>query len=190
MERGWTQLEEPGQVAECKVTHKLFILPLQVYFVDYLRRCRSYGVAEDDPPPFPQDTDPQDPRAGRGAQKSFEQLAASRAAKIQRLREKKELERRTDELTAALSSEEREIEEDEGREQWVAMLKLAVYRSQDFVTSIDEEVPILRHMEAMRGKKEAVPKKPEGASGCGPVAQGKPVRPLVITREMIKVSIM
>lgn len=163
-------------------------IPLQVYFVDYLRRCRSYGVTEDDPPPFPQDPAPQDPRAGRGAQKSFEQLAASRAAKIQRLREKKELERRTGELTAALGGgEEREVEEDEGREQWVAMLKLEVYRSQDFVASIDEEVPILRHMQAMRGKEEAVPKKPEGASGHGPVAQGKPVKPLVITREMIKV---
>lgn len=158
--------------------------------MDYLRRCKSYGITEDYPPPFPQDPAPQDPRTGRGAQKSFEQLAASRAAKIQRLREKKELECRTEELSAALSGEEREVEEDEGREQWVAMLKLEVYRSQDFVTSIDEEVPILRHMQAMRGKEEALPKKPEGASGRGPVAQRKPMKPLVITREMIKASII
>lgn len=158
--------------------------------MDYLRRCRSYGITKDDPPPLHQDPAPQGPPAGRGAKNSFDQLAASRALKIQRLREKKELERRTEELTSALSGREREVEEDEGREQWVAMLKLEVYRSQDFVTSIEEEVPILQHMQVMRGKAGAVPKKPEGASGRGPVAQGKPMKPIVITREMIKVCIV
>lgn len=156
--------------------------------MDYLRRCRSYGITKDDPPllALPQDPAPQGAPAGRRAQKSYDQLAAERTAKIQRLREKKELERRTEELTAALSGREREIEDDEGREQWVAMLKLEVYRSQDFVTSIDEEIHLLQHMQAMRGREGPVAKKPEGASGFGPAA---PRKPLVITREMIRVRL-
>lgn len=166
----------------------IHILHLQVYFVDYLRRCRSYEITKDDPPPLalPQEPAPQGDPAGRGAQKSYNQLAAERTAKIQRLREKKELERRTEELALAMSGRE---EDDEGREQWVAMLKLEVYRSQDFVTSIDEEVHILRHMQAMRGREGPVAKKPEGASGFGPATQESSRKPIVITREMIKVRL-
>ena len=82
--------------------------------------------------------------------------------------EGEELERRTEALTSALDEGrvggEGEGEEEGGREEWVALLKLGVYRSHDFVNSIDEEIPILIHMEAM--KKGAVPvaRKPEGAT--------------------------
>ena len=174
------------------------INPLQVYFVDYLRRCRSYGITKDDPPPpvLPSPIlSPPAASSNRGSQKSYDQLASARAAKIQRLREKKELERRTEALTAALSGGVvgrggEEEEEEGGREQWVAMLKLGVYRSQEFVTSIDEEVPILRHMEAQKKGEVPVARKPEDASGRGPVQASprQPMKPLVITREMVKVS--
>ena len=120
------------------------------------------------------------------SQKTYHQLAAEREEKIRRLREKKELERRTEELSAALNEggkEEEEEEEEEGREKWVAMLQLNVYRSREFVKSIDGEIPLLRHMEAVRkGEGPLVAKRPE-ASGRGP-----PTKPLVITREMLRVS--
>ena len=167
--------------------------------MDYLRRCRSYGITKDDPPPpaLPSPIlSPPAASSNRGSQKSYDQLASARAAKIQRLREKKELERRTEALTAALSGGVvgrgggEEEEEEGGREQWVAMLKLGVYRSQEFVTSIDEEVPILRHMEAQKKGEVPVARKPEDASGCSPVQASprQPMKPLVITREMVKVS--
>lgn len=128
--------------------------------------------------------------------KTYNQMAAERAAKIQKLREKKELEQRTGELTVALNEGRRcrydnDDKDDEiGREKWVALLQLSVYKSQEFVNSIDNEIPILRHMESIKKGEVPVAKKPEGASGCGPVQESprQPVKPLVITREMLRVS--
>ena len=170
--------------------------------MDYLRRCRSYGVTKDDPPPLslpPQDPAPLEPgpggrRNGGGSRKSYEQLASDRAAKIQRLREQKELERRTEELPVllreAVGGDEVGGEGGEGRERWVAMLKLWVYKSQDSVKSVEEEVAILRHMEAMKMGEAPVARKPEGASGLGPAqaTPRQPMKPFVITSDMLRVS--
>ena len=176
---------------------------VQVYFVDYLRRCWSYGLTKDNPPPPsvpPSDSAPSGPApsgpAGRGTtgsqRRSYEQLASERAIKIQRLRERKELERRTEELTAALNRGGRGWGEgeEEGREAWVSLLQLHVYRSQEFVKSIKEEVLILRHMESVRKGEVPVAKKQGGASGSGPAQalSRQPMKPLVITREMLRVS--
>ena len=119
--------------------------------------------------------------------KTYDQLAVERAEKIQRLREKKELERRTEELSAALNEGSGGRDEEGEREQWIAMLQLNLYRSQEFAKSIDDEIPILRHIEAVRkGEGPPVAKRP-GASGHGPPRQ--PAKPLVITREMLRVRL-
>ena len=153
--------------------------------MDYLKRCRSYGITKEDPPPAePQLMPPSMGVASEQRRKPYEQLAAERAARVQKYKEKRELERRTENLTALLNSRERasEEEEEEGkREDWVAMLQLSVYRSRDFVKSVEEEIPILRHMEAVRRGEEPVAKKPE------PVRN--PAKPIVITREMLQVSL-
>lgn len=80
-------------------------------------------------------------------------------------------------------------EDGEGREQWVAMLSLWVFKCQDLVRSVEEEAGILQHMERVK-REGPVARRPEGASGSGP-AQGapqQPMKPLVITREMLRVS--
>ena len=164
--------------------------------MDYLRWCQLYGITKYDPPPLPpSDPSPQLEPAEREPRKSYDQLKTEREVKIQRLREKKELERRTEALTSSLNAgrvggEEGEGEEEGGREEWVAMLKLGVYKSHDLVNSIDEEIPILRHMEAMKKGEVPVAKKPEGACGRGPahMSAKEPMKPLVITREMLRVS--
>ena len=182
----------------------LLTVSIQVYFVDYLQRCRSYGITKEDPPslalpppPGPLSADPLGPQTGGGPQrKSYNQLAAERAEKILRLKEKRELERRTAELVAALDEgkdfrEDGEMgEEEEGREGWVAMLQLHVYKTQELVKLINDEALILQHMETMEKGEGPVAKKPDGASGRGPPAQAsprQPMKPLVITREMIRV---
>ena len=124
-----------------------------------------------------------------GLRKTFNQLAGERAVKIQRHREKRELERRTEVLSSALDGgrgcEEGEGEGEGGREQWVALLQLNIYRSREFIKSTEDEIPILRHIEAI-GKGEVPVAKRLEASGCGPPKQ--PAKPLVITREMLRVS--
>ena len=197
----FTTQKFPGIIMVYVILHNA----VQVYFVDYLRRCLSYGLTKDNPPPPsvpPLDSAPSGPtpsgpaeRGTTGSQRrSYEQLASERAVKIQRLRERKELERRTEELTAALNRGGRgwgEGEgEEEGREAWVSLLQLHVCRSQEFVKSIKEEVLILRHMESVRKGEVPVAKKQGGASGSGPAQalSGQPMKPLVITREMLRVS--
>ena len=154
--------------------------------MDYLKRCRSYRITKEDPPPAePQLMPPSMGVASEQRRKPYEQLAAERAARVQKYKEKRELERRTENLTALLNSRERaseEEKEEEGkREDWVAMLQLSVYRTRDFIKSVEEEIPILRHMEAVRRGEEPVAKKPE------PVRN--PAKPIVITREMLQVSL-
>ena len=165
-------------------------LPFQVYFIDYLRRCRSYGVTKEDPPPLTPLSPPPSVGGASSEQpqgKTYNQLVAERVEKIQRLREKKELERRTEELSTALNEGSGGREEEGGREQWVAVLQLNLYRSREFVKSIDDEIQILRHIEAVRkGEGPPVAKRP-GASGHGPPRQ--PEKPLVITREMLRVRL-
>ncbi|CAI8057503.1 Immunoglobulin-binding protein 1 [Geodia barretti] len=163
------------------------VLKARVYFIDYLRRCRSYGVTKEDPPPLTPLSPPPSVGGASSEQpqgKTYNQLVAERVEKIQRLREKKELERRTEELSTALNEGSGGREEEGGREQWVAVLQLNLYRSREFVKSIDDEIQILRHIEAVRkGEGPPVAKRP-GASGHGPPRQ--PEKPLVITREMLR----
>ena len=93
-----------------------------------------------------------------------------------------------EDLTALLRAGEVGSEDGEGREQWVAMLGLWVYKCQDLVRSVEEEAGILQHMERVK-REGPVARRPEGASGSGP-AQGaprQPAKPLVITREMLRV---
>ncbi|XP_065919592.1 immunoglobulin-binding protein 1-like [Dysidea avara] len=142
----------------------------RVYVADYLQRCKSYSITSEEVPTATQ------PVATTG-QQSFEQMTATRQAKIARQQALKETNNKLKELDRRLSSG-LPVDEDVQREQTLLLLQSWVYKCLDHVISIDKEMEILSHMEQM--KKSGVPPRPE------PVADKLPFKPILITREMIK----
>ncbi|XP_078377694.1 immunoglobulin-binding protein 1-like [Oculina patagonica] len=148
----------------------------KIYFVDYLKRCKNYGVTDKDLSRYIETSN-----TPEVTEKSINQMTNSRQEKIARYKEQKEQERSLKELRNILK-ESSSADEDTQRSYYVLLLKLWVNKAVEHLSSLHSEMEILEHMKTMKGK--------EGDSN----QQNKPpdakpqqsFKPILITREMIK----
>lgn len=145
----------------------------KVYFIDYLKRCKNYGVTDMDLSRYFEESD--EPQVG---QKSIHQMANSRQEKIARYKEQKEQEKRIKELRNILGESSPPIaDEDTQRSYYVLLLKFWINKVVDHLASLQSEMEILKHMQTLKGREDDRP------------ATTKPqqsFKPILITREMIK----
>lgn len=139
------------------------------YFKDFLRRCNQYSLSDY----HFKDTESKDANGESKNKTEFDVIASqvnTRANKIQKFREQKELKAKLEDLKKNVENEH--CDEEIKRNYFITMIKLFIHEAEDELSSIETEKEILEHMSKM--SKDDKPRK-------GP--QPKPLKPIIITRD-------
>lgn len=145
----------------------------EVYFKDFLRRCNAYSLSNYQ---FRDEENTHDSNTNN--QSELELITSqvnTRANKIQKYKEQKELQARLKDLKKNMENEN--CDEEIKREYFLTMIKLFVQEAIDELSSIVTEKEILEHMSKI---KEEKPKK-------GPRPQ--PLKPVIITRDAVQKAV-
>ncbi|XP_072947512.1 immunoglobulin-binding protein 1 family member C [Epargyreus clarus] len=153
----------------CGQSRKEHITVAEVYFKDFLQRCKDYGVTDVEIPQPDQAVDkPLNEKA------KITQMVQSREAKIKRYKEMKELEKKLSTLSKAMA--ESNVDDETKREYFITMLNSYVNQALDELNSIEQEKPILEYM-----AKHGAEKRPRE-----PV---RPLKPVIITRDALQKAV-
>ena len=133
---------------------------VQVYYIDYLERCKDYGFTIDSIPKlvkFKNDSDDEDEEENVKTvprMPNMGKMNAERAAKMARYKQSKELDSDIKDLKVVLAGATRD--EDVLRDYYLKLIQKYVNTSLDELSSLEMEVGVLRHMEKMRAGKVVV----------------------------------
>ncbi|KAM3827400.1 immunoglobulin-binding protein 1 isoform 3-T4 [Vipera latastei] len=150
-------------------------------FLDFLRLCRDYGMARFDLPREAVD-DGEEEHGGEAApaprdgQASLLAMAAARRVKIERYKQKKEVENQLASLKPFIDSGQ--AEEEQIREFYLLQIKKWVAISLEEIESIDQEISILSRWGALQGSatRPSQPPRPPG-------------RPFILTRDTAQAKV-
>uniref|UniRef100_A0A3B3ZEX1 Uncharacterized protein n=1 Tax=Periophthalmus magnuspinnatus TaxID=409849 RepID=A0A3B3ZEX1_9GOBI len=117
------------------------------YFVDYLQRCKNYNS---------------------------EAVKMSGQAKIERYRQKKEVEAQLEAVKKAVESGK--ADEETSRQFYLLHLRRWISQSLEEVESIDQELPILKNMGALKSPRPPPPSRP-------------PMRPFILTKDAVQAQV-
>ncbi|XP_072396672.1 immunoglobulin-binding protein 1 [Diabrotica undecimpunctata] len=147
----------------------------EIYFKDFLKRCNDYGMSNYQ---FKEKhkNDEKEQRERTDLEK-LEYSVNTRANKIQRFKEQKELKSKLEDLKTNMENEH--VDEEIKRKYFLTMIKLFIYESIDELNSIDMEKPILEHMANMKKEEKPQPKRPPPP----------PLRPIVITKDEVQKAV-
>ncbi|KAM4020314.1 immunoglobulin-binding protein 1-like isoform 2-T2 [Anomaloglossus baeobatrachus] len=146
------------------------------YFLDFLKRCNDYKVSSVSLPGQEGAREPvHSTRAG--APPNLTAMAMQRQAKIERYKQKKELENRLSGLKAAVKSGT--AEEEQVREYYLLHLQHWVCSALEEVESIDQELPMVKAREMMKGAEVTRPPRPTRP----------PMKPFILTRDALQAKV-
>lgn len=147
----------------------------EIYYTDFLKRCNEYGLSNY------QFGDKESNRDESEKEKTeFEKLQVAvntRANKIQRFREQKELESKLETLKQSMENEH--VDEEIKRLYFLSLIKLFIYEAIEELNSINMEKPILEHMAQMKKEDKPQPKWQPPA----------PLKPIIITRNEVQKAV-
>ncbi|NXE95939.1 IGBP1 protein, partial [Menura novaehollandiae] len=145
------------------------------HFLRFLKLCRSYGLGSFQLPTATSSEEgagsppaPRDP-----AQPNLVAMAMSRKAKIERYKQKKELENKLASMRSFVESGT--AEEEQIREFYILQIQKWISTSLEEIESIDQELVILRSRDTAR-------QAPAGSRGPSRPARA-PVKPFILTRD-------
>ncbi|NXU18923.1 IGBP1 protein, partial [Pardalotus punctatus] len=145
------------------------------HFLHFLKLCRNYGLGSFQLPPATSSHEaagsppaPQDP-----TQPNLVAMAMSRTAKIERYKQKKELENKLASMSSSVESGT--ADEDQIREFYILQIQKWIGTSLEEIESIDQELVILRSRDAAR-------QAPPGSRGPSRPARA-PMKPFILTRD-------
>lgn len=148
-----------------------------VYFKDFLKRCNQYSLSNYE---FKNEESNNDKSNKEEEKKSELEVIQSqvntRANKIQKYREQKELQSRLEDLKRNVENEH--CDEEIKRDYFLTMIKLFIHQAIDELSSIEMEKQILEHMAKMN---------PEERKKKGP--QPAPLKPVIITRDAVQKAV-
>ncbi|XP_015133829.1 immunoglobulin-binding protein 1 isoform X1 [Gallus gallus] len=146
------------------------------HFCRFLELCRSYGLSGARPPPA---APREDGEAGSAAQRSLLAMASSRQAKIERYKQKKELENKLASLRTFVESGQ--ADEEQVRELYLLQAQKWITISFEEIESIDQEMVILKSRDTM---------KQSSAPPHGPSRQVRtPLKPFILTRDAAQAKV-
>ncbi|NXK52285.1 IGBP1 protein, partial [Chauna torquata] len=155
----------------------------RAHFCRFLELCRGYGLSSSRPPPA---SPPEDKEAGSpapagpaAAPRSLLAMASSRQAKIERYKQKKELENRLASVRTFVESGQ--ADEDQIREFYLLQTQKWINISFEEIESIDQEMVILRSRDTV--KQSSAP--PHGTSR----QVRAPLKPFILTRDAVQAKV-
>ncbi|OXB62665.1 hypothetical protein ASZ78_006484 [Callipepla squamata] len=147
------------------------------HFCRFLELCRSYGLSGARPPPAAAARE--DGGAAGTAQRGLLAVASSRQAKIERYKQKKELENKLASLRTFVESGQ--ADEEQVRELYLLQAQKWINISFEEIESIDQEMVILKSRDTM---------KQPSAPPHGPSQQGRtPMKPFILTRDAAQAKV-
>lgn len=163
-----------------------------IYFRDYITRCKQYGITDVDLPPEPNNEDQEDeddedkkrmakvpPRKGMPTPQELEAMARQREDKIRRFKEKKAMGERLNELKKALENPSHD--EEIVRNYHITMVKKFIMDCLEELESVTMERNMLAEMAVMR-MKGTLPD-PEDTP------KPRPLKPILITRDAMQKNV-
>lgn len=144
----------------------------EIYYKDFLQRTNEYGLSDYQ---F-KDGKPQETRESSEAEQ-LQRMVFTRANKIQRFNEEKELKEKLKDLKANMANTH--ADEEIKRDYFLSMIKLFIYEAVDELNNIEMEKPILEYMSNIKKDEKPKPKGP----------QPKPLKPIIITKDEIQKAV-
>ncbi|CAG4989023.1 unnamed protein product [Colias eurytheme] len=159
----------------CNQPRKDIITVAEIYFRDFIQRCKDYGVTDVE---VPQPSANEDNTVSRpqSEQAKIASMVLTREAKIKRYKEMKELKEKLSTLSKAMDSPN--VDDQTKREYFTTLLLNYVNQAMEELSSIEQEKPILEYMAKHAG--ELKPSKRERAPA---------LKPIIITRDAIQKAV-
>ncbi|CAL1612710.1 unnamed protein product [Knipowitschia caucasica] len=160
---------------QCSLERRLdFLKTARVYFVDFLQRCKNYNISQFNMPKT-QEAEAESPApSAPPGQPNLVAMAAQRQAKIERYRQKKEVESQLEAVKKAVDGGQ--ADEDTTRRYYLLHLRRWINLSLEEVESIDQELPILKNMSVLKNTPPAPPSRP-------------PMKPFILTRNAVQAKV-
>ncbi|XP_049799447.1 immunoglobulin-binding protein 1 [Schistocerca nitens] len=153
----------------------------EVYFRDFLTRCKDYGVIDIEvPQPSQQDDDKVVSPVGPQSSNLID-MAIKRNTKLQRYKEHKELEKKLELLGKEM--EESNVDEEVKRNFYITLIKCFANQAVDELNNIEMEKPLIAHMAQVR-KGAALGIEEEKSRKVRPPQ--KPLKPIIITKDEVQ----
>lgn len=147
-----------------------------VYFKDFLKRCNQYSLSNYEFKNEELNNEENKDEEKKSELEIIQSQVNTRANKIQKYREQKELQSRLEDLKKNVQNEH--CDEEIKRNYFLTMIKLFIHQAIDELSSIDMEKQILEHMAKMN---------PEERKKKGP--QPPPLKPVIITRDAVQKAV-
>ncbi|XP_066437024.1 immunoglobulin-binding protein 1 [Eleutherodactylus coqui] len=150
------------------------------YFLDFLKRCHDYKVSSFNLPGKEEALQEENEvvrTARAGVPPNLTAMAMQRQAKIERYKQRKELENRLSGLKASVKSGT--AEEEQVREFYLLHLQHWVCVALEEVESIDQELPMVKAREMMKGAEPPRPQRPTRP----------PMKPFILTRDAVQAKV-
>jgi immunoglobulin-binding protein 1 len=151
----------------------------KIYYEDFLKRCEDYGLCERSTTAV---SHPTDIRI-RDEMQRLTQMAQQRNQKLQKYQQKKELNDQIKQLKVALERDH--TDEDIKRNFYLKLLKLCIWESHDEISSLEQELEILKHIAGLKEHDPEFKEKSAAAAKKPP----PPLKPIIITKDAIQKAI-
>lgn len=152
----------------------------EIYFLDFLKRVKVYGLTDIEIPQAKTEDNKEDTEVRKRSEAELiTEMVTKRNTKLQRYKEKKDLESRLDTLQKNMDNPN--IDDEVKRDYFVTLVKLYINTAIDELASIASEKPILEHMKIM-GKSETLVSKDHRPHKTEPPK----LQPIIITRDQMQ----
>ncbi|XP_055305632.1 immunoglobulin-binding protein 1 [Sitodiplosis mosellana] len=152
----------------------------EIYFKDFLKRCSDYGIYE----PVPRTTGNNEVASANANNEQINVLTQQvlhRNQKLEKYRQKKELEDQIKHLKVVMKREE--VDDDTKRDFYVKLLKMSVIETQEELSSIDMEKKMLEFQQQDHQQLESHSRR---LCKAPPV---RPLKPIIITRDFAQKAV-
>ena len=167
----------------CVDDRKNVIETAEVYLKDYLVRCKNYEIIDYEIPESKKNDSSENPEPPRNqGMPNLAAMAVERNIKIQRFKEKKELESQLDNLKKLMSQMAITDEEIE-RKYHLTLIKNYANEVVDDLNGIEMERPILEHLANIRKGENFAGSSDESKKVKRPQ---KPLQPIIITKDELQ----
>uniref|UniRef100_A0A452T045 Immunoglobulin binding protein 1 n=1 Tax=Ursus maritimus TaxID=29073 RepID=A0A452T045_URSMA len=147
------------------------------HFLNYLTQCQYYHVAEFELPNAKNNSTDNNTASSSMAYPNLVAMASQRQAKIERYRQKKEMEHRLSALKSAV--EGGQADDERVREYYLLHLRRWIGISLEEIESIDQEIKILREKDSIT----------EASTSHSPRQDRPPMKPFVLTRNVAQAKV-